>query len=129
MCSQAGSVQTLRETGKAKPADVCRWLKRPQNGVGYLQINETQYRISEQEYTICDSWAGRLWWLSQGDGTVYQIAQDRDGDLCCDCASSIYNGDGKNCKHIRAIRAAYAWLEEMEKAEAELVASGCVSPF
>jgi len=89
------------------------WLLTPDNGQGFLEINGTLYKVTEFGFTYDNGAGGRLWKLRKADGTEYQLTQTADADLACDCPDATYRG--RECKHVLAVREAYAALDRSDR--------------
>src|SRR5262245_55176841 len=89
-----------------------RWLMKPQAGWGMLQIGERTYAVHESHF---DDDNGRQCFCvrlkRQGAELECQLCQNRDGDLACDCPNAIYRQRETSCKHVHAVRDAYAQLD------------------
>jgi hypothetical protein len=95
---------------------VWSWLVRPGAGlVGFLRINDTLYRVSEQQFTYDNGLAGRLWDLTKSDGTNYRLTETAEGELACDCQDALYRQHEHTCKHCTSLRAAYLKLADDER--------------
>lgn len=87
-----------------------KWLLPPTAGQGLLQIGQSVYLVTECHFTEDDgrtTFCVRL--RRQGAEMTYQLCQDRDNLVVCDCPDSVYRG--RQCKHATAIVDAYASLD------------------
>jgi hypothetical protein len=109
------------QPAEVRPAADWAWLIPPANGVGYLAVNGNAYHVTEQQFEYESGQGGRLWRVRKPDGTEYQLTLNADGDLQCDCPDATYRC--RACKHVHAIRAAYAELDRREALDRFLSAS------
>jgi hypothetical protein len=87
-----------------------QWLMKPQAGWGLLQIGQTVYAVHECHFEQDNGQMCFCVRLRRSAGQVeYQICQDRDNDLACDCPDATYRE--RECKHVHAVRDAYAQLD------------------
>jgi hypothetical protein len=87
-----------------------QWLWKPQHGWGVLQIGETVYVVREQHFQDGNGrtcFSVRLMHYDDGDRD-YTLCLNRDGDLTCTCPDTFWRN--RECKHVRAVRDAYADL-------------------
>jgi hypothetical protein len=82
----------------------------PRAGWGLLQIGQTVYAVHECHFEDADGRTCFCVRLRRSAGQVeYQLCQDRDNDLACDCPDATYRE--RECKHVHAVRDAYAALD------------------
>jgi hypothetical protein len=75
-----------------------------------LQIGDTTYAVHECHFDDADGRTCFCVRLRRHAGEVeYQLCLNRDNDLACDCADATYRR--RECKHVHAIRDAYADLD------------------
>jgi hypothetical protein len=88
---------------KAKPVSgTCKWvLPIGETGTGVLAINGTDYTVTVLRNQ--DRVTGYR--LQKLDGTVYDIDAGRE-QWGCDCPDATYRE--RQCKHVKALRAALA---------------------
>jgi hypothetical protein len=93
-------------------APLYQWVMKPANGVGFIVIRGTLYRLQEVQYDEADGTPRTLVKLRKADGSEYQITPTADGPAC-DCPDAIYRSHEHTCKHVQAVRAAYGELDRL----------------
>jgi hypothetical protein len=87
---------------------------KPQAGWGMLQIGQTVYAVHECHFDDAD---GRTCFCvrlrRQGAELEYQLCQNRDNELACDCPDATYRQH--SCKHVAAVTDAYAALDRDQR--------------
>jgi hypothetical protein len=87
-----------------------KWLWPVEAGFGVLQIGQSVYVVHECHF---DDENGRTCFCVRlrrhGAECEYQVCLNRDDDLACDCPDATYRD--RECKHVAAIRDAYAQLD------------------
>src|SRR5690349_14876320 len=89
---------------RVKPAaGSCRWLTKPnaEQAGGILAINGTAYEV----LPLYDGTALVGYRLLKADGRMYDLPADLSR---CDCPDATYRE--RECKHVKALRAALAAL-------------------
>src|SRR5262245_35292522 len=83
-----------------------KWLLEPRGGWGLLQIGATAYAVTELHFEDPDGGTCFCVRLQRHAGQIeYQLCQNRENDLACDCPDATYRR--RECKHVHAIRDAY----------------------
>jgi hypothetical protein len=102
------------------PPQPHKWIWPPEAGWGVLQIGQSAYVVNECHFEHENGqrcFCVRL--KRHGADMDYQVCQDRDNELRCDCPDSVYRG--RECKHVAAVRDAYAELDRANRLAAFLV--------
>jgi hypothetical protein len=101
--------KSVPPSAPAKPQPF-QWVWPVEAGWGVLQIGRSVYVLHEHHYEDPD---GRVVFCvrlkRRGAECEYQVTPNRDGDLACDCADATYRD--RECKHVIAVRDAYAQLD------------------
>ena len=93
-----------------------KWLWHPRHGWGVLQIGTTVYVVHECHFDDDNCRRCFCVRLRKHDSEVeYQLCLNRDGDLACDCPDAIYRQRETECKHVHAVRDAYAQLDRDQR--------------
>lgn len=105
----------------SKSPDSCRWIIRPHWTDGYrigvLEIGKTQYATSLSRKFESNGLHWQTWKLVKDRGECYQVTISPEGSGQCDCPDAHYRDGEHRCKHVRAVRAAMAWLVEQDAKE------------
>lgn len=115
-------------SAKAAKRDVCQWITRPKKSSDQPGHWTARVAICGDVYDLTHSFAeseGFYWDVYDlhkqcvGGPKHHRLTVGPDGERC-DCEHATYRPreDGhKACRHVRAVRALMAWLEQRELAE------------
>jgi hypothetical protein len=98
-------------------------LIKPLHGWGLLQIGDKTYAVHECHFDDADGRTCFCVRLRRHAGEIeYQLCQNRDNDLACDCPDATYRQ--RQCKHASAVTDAYAQLDRDRRLDDFLADAG-----